>query len=150
MQEITVTTWNGKDSLTLKENCLELYWMNTERVVPLSQIISVEVKDPKSKLRPGMITIRVGDAPSTMVRLTSFMSVGDSGNIEFPHAYECLEDAHKIKDYIAHYAEKAQGAVASGTVVSVVEEIRGLKGLLDDGIITQEEFDAKKKQLLGL
>ena len=30
------------------------------------------------------------------------------------------------------------------------EELRKYKKLLDDGIITQEEFDAKKKQLLGL
>ncbi|RMC39444.1 SHOCT domain-containing protein, partial [Lactobacillus sp. ESL0236] len=29
-------------------------------------------------------------------------------------------------------------------------EIRRYKQLLDDGIITQEEFEAKKKQLLGL
>jgi len=35
-------------------------------------------------------------------------------------------------------------------VVSVVEEIRGLKGLMDDGIITAEEFEAKKRQLLGI
>ena len=30
------------------------------------------------------------------------------------------------------------------------DELRKLKSLLDDGIITPEEFDAKKKQLLGL
>lgn len=30
------------------------------------------------------------------------------------------------------------------------DELREIKKLLDDGIITQEEFDAKKKQLLGL
>lgn len=30
------------------------------------------------------------------------------------------------------------------------EELRKLKSLLDDGILTQEEFDAKKKQLLNL
>ena len=29
-------------------------------------------------------------------------------------------------------------------------EIRNYKRLLDDGIITEEEFQAKKKQLLGL
>lgn len=33
---------------------------------------------------------------------------------------------------------------------SVADEIRSYKSLLDEGIITQEEFDAKKKQLLGL
>lgn len=35
-------------------------------------------------------------------------------------------------------------------VVSVVDEIRGLKQLLDEGILTEEEFAAKKKQLLGI
>ena len=30
------------------------------------------------------------------------------------------------------------------------EEVKRLKELLDCGIITQEEFDEKKKQLLGL
>ena len=30
-----------------------------------------------------------------------------------------------------------------------VEQLRELKGLLDDGILTQEEFDAEKKRILG-
>ena len=33
---------------------------------------------------------------------------------------------------------------------SSADEIKKFKELLDSGIITQEEFDAKKKQLLGL
>ena len=33
---------------------------------------------------------------------------------------------------------------------SIPDEIREYKALLDDGIITEEEFDAKKKQLLDL
>ena len=36
------------------------------------------------------------------------------------------------------------------TPVSTTEELKSLKDLLDSGVITQEEFDAKKKQLLGL
>ncbi|MBP3656328.1 MAG: SHOCT domain-containing protein [Clostridia bacterium] len=43
----------------------------------------------------------------------------------------------------------AQSAAPSGTG-SVTDEIREYKKLLDEGIITQEEFDAKKKQLMGL
>lgn len=39
---------------------------------------------------------------------------------------------------------------SSGSGTSAADEIRKYKELLDDGIITQEEFDAKKKQLLGL
>lgn len=34
--------------------------------------------------------------------------------------------------------------------ISSADELKKYKDLLDDGIITQEEFDAKKKQLLGL
>ena len=30
------------------------------------------------------------------------------------------------------------------------DELKKFKELLDSGVITQEEFDAKKKQLLGL
>ena len=33
---------------------------------------------------------------------------------------------------------------------SAMDDLKKLKDLLDAGIITQEEFDAKKKQLLGL
>lgn len=33
---------------------------------------------------------------------------------------------------------------------SVADQIRDLKSLLDEGLLTQEEFDAKKKQILGL
>ena len=33
---------------------------------------------------------------------------------------------------------------------SNADELKKYKELLDSGIITQEEFDAKKKQLLGL
>ena len=36
------------------------------------------------------------------------------------------------------------------TSLSSAEELKKFKELLDMGIITQEEFDAKKKQLLGL
>ncbi len=36
------------------------------------------------------------------------------------------------------------------TAVSQADELKKFKDLLDNGIITQEEFDQKKKQLLGL
>ena len=41
-------------------------------------------------------------------------------------------------------------AVASASDESYLEELEKLAGLRDRGIITDEEFEAKKKQLLGL
>jgi hypothetical protein len=38
----------------------------------------------------------------------------------------------------------------SGGGVSAADELKKFKELLDAGVLTQEEFDAKKKQLLGL
>lgn len=43
---------------------------------------------------------------------------------------------------------KAEAEVA--TPISASDEIRKFKALLDDGIITSEEFESKKRQLLGL
>ena len=56
------------------------------------------------------------------------------------------------------YIQKRITELSSPTVIvntptstpSAIEQIKGLKELLDIGAITQEEFDAKKKQLLGL
>lgn len=41
-------------------------------------------------------------------------------------------------------------AISSGISKSAVDELKCYKDLLDSGIITQEEFDEKKKQLLKL
>ena len=45
------------------------------------------------------------------------------------------------------HAAPAQGTTPSG---SAADEIEKLAGLLERGVLTQEEFDAKKKELLGL
>ncbi len=47
-------------------------------------------------------------------------------------------------------AETKNNEPDNGPVLSNADEIRKYKNLLDEGIITQEDYDAKKKQLLGL
>lgn len=50
--------------------------------------------------------------------------------------------------------DKAVSALTQATMVSTesnaIEEIKKYKELLDSGILTEEEFAAKKRQLLGL
>ena len=48
-----------------------------------------------------------------------------------------------------YYTPKSNTSDKDGTI-SPADEIKKYKELLDMGAITQEEFDAKKKQLLGL
>lgn len=59
---------------------------------------------------------------------------------------KCLKVSNKSSklDDIQEEAQQAQ------PILSEADEIRKYKDLLEEGIITQEEFDAKKKQILGL
>lgn len=149
MNSITVRTWNDKDSLTMGTDAFTINYLGEEKVIPFSQVISLSVKDPKSKLRPGMITITVGGAPNSMVHLTRSISIGNKNGVDFPHGFKYLAEGREIQQRFIDYQSKISSASVIPTATSA-DEIRQFKALLDDGIITQEEFETKKRQLLGL
>ena len=61
------------------------------------------------------------------------------------------EKRQKAKQEATATAPQASAQTGSTSNASdIAFELRTLKELLDEGIITQEEFDAKKRQLLGL
>ncbi|MDD7592985.1 MAG: SHOCT domain-containing protein [Peptoniphilaceae bacterium] len=71
------------------------------------------------------------------------VNVSSAGNI--------YERAHEVWDIVR--AQKADSQVTRTGVQnakSPAEQIKEYKELLDMGILTQEEFDSKKKELLGL
>lgn len=61
-------------------------------------------------------------------------------------------EAEIIVAFIRKQIEDIKNAPAGGVVqqLSPAEELKKFKDLLDMGVISQEEFDAKKKSLLGL
>lgn len=62
-----------------------------------------------------------------------------------------IENAEEMKNILMDMLAKVQHEQPVVAVVgSSANDIKEYKELLDAGIITQEEFDAKKKQLLGL
>ena len=64
-----------------------------------------------------------------------------------------LEQAREIVKFMEDRRltlRNPQPQVASTPTISVADEIKKFKELLDMGAITQEEFDAKKKELLNL
>lgn len=65
---------------------------------------------------------------------------GSLMHIAFPDAEEML----------VGWVNPLQQAMAAERPVDSIEEIRRFKGLLEEGLITEEEFAAKKKQLLGI
>lgn len=61
------------------------------------------------------------------------------------------KDAQKVLSMLSIIAnEAANASVPQNDSVNATDEIVKFKKLLDNGVITQEEFNAKKKQLLGI
>lgn len=69
------------------------------------------------------------------------------------HIFAAKKAMDIAKDTIGH-TNSIQSTITSNTVPACTDEqletIKKLKELVDIGVLTQEEFDAKKKQLLGL
>ncbi len=74
-----------------------------------------------------------------------------SGRIHFKFIQN-RDEIHKeiSKLLLERQEKKAVTATRQEMPLSNADELKKYKDLLDSGIITQEEFDAKKKQLLGL
>lgn len=93
-----------------------------------------------------VLTLKDEYHPTESIKLITNDIRRDSG--EYKRAVQVARSIISKLDAITH--ENKETNDEEKTVVSVADEIRKFKGLLDDGIITQEEFDAKKKQLLNL
>lgn len=77
-----------------------------------------------------------------------------AGSIHFK-MIENYKDVHEEISKLLMERQKQEATVTTNTVkdktqLSNADELKKYKELLDIGAITQEEFDAKKKQLLGL
>lgn len=119
-----------------------------EKVIPISQITSVEIKEPG--MVRGYIQFSIaGQASPNSSQLSSIASTmnasKDENSVLFGSAM--LKVAREIKAHVEAFRSQPS---TTGLQASPADELRKLKGLLDDGILTQAEFDAKKKQLLGL
>ena len=116
------------------------------KTIPLSSIKSIQVK--KSGLTQGYIQFGVlgGVENRGGVKSANY----DENTVTFGSTL-ANKIANEIKEHIENKLiinpTETKTAV---TTVSEADELMKFKKLLDDGVITQEEFDAKKKQILGL
>jgi hypothetical protein len=67
----------------------------------------------------------------------------------FPRYEVDVENAIRFGEIVVPDEFKPKSETATQTL-SAADEIKKFKALLDSGAITQEEYDAKKKKLLGL
>lgn len=59
-------------------------------------------------------------------------------------------EASPVNEYATFNPQTYSNQTASNDVIGGADKLKMYKELLDSGTITQEEFDAKKKQILGL
>lgn len=60
------------------------------------------------------------------------------------------EEVEPAVEYIRNKIKEAKRPAAATATISSAEELKKFKDLADAGIISHEEFELKKKQLLGL
>ena len=111
--------------------------------IPIANIYDFDLSPPKWR-SPGMIRIKTEDKSFSLFDFGSKFALTFllANSSEFPYA-------QNIQKYIIEF--QANPTVLNSTVAPCeLDQIVKLKGLLDAGAITEEEFEAKKKQLLGL
>ena len=89
---------------------------------------------------------------TSTIRLLKGVSVStSSGRISF-RVIKNADEIYKIMNelLIARQQDKTNKTIPSSPRTDEADQLKKYKELLDLGIITQEEFDTKKKQLLGL
>lgn len=86
---------------------------------------------------------------SNFVNENSFTFSATFGSDKHKQLKEKMPEVYEDIRKRIHDAKTSQAAPAA-SAISPAEEIKKLKELMDIGVITSEEFDTKKKQLLGL
>lgn len=125
---------------------------NTENRKRLNfvDISSVQLKEPSRTFAGYVQFSYMGSVENTNRYSNVFSAVGDENSFLF--VAEQLPLMRQIVDFIDRRRGELKTApqVITTSQTSAATEIKKFKELLDSGIITQEEFNAKKKQLLNL
>lgn len=112
-----------------------------DKTIYLNQITGIDLKLGGNMINGYMqFTIPGGNEKDK----GAFQATQDENSVMFKKAYNDI--APELKEKI----EKLQQQSKNGNKLSGADEIRKYKALLDDGIITEEEFNKIKKELLGI
>lgn len=119
-----------------------------EKTIYYSDIIGVQYKKPGYQL--GYLQLETASALMNN-RNDNFFNENS-----FTFAEKSMVEVEKAAAFIRQKVDEIKkqksgfAVSATPTNISVADELKKFKELLDLGVITQEEFDAKKKEMLGL
>ena len=134
---------SGRCSLHIDGTSLLLTELKIEKTgkitnFPLAGIQEFTIKPPVWRSH-GRITFNTANAPFALF---------ETPTVDISLAPDELPYAQNIQKYITDF--QASASAPAAPQVSVADELVKLKALVDQGILTQEEFEHKKKVLLGM
>jgi hypothetical protein len=131
-----------KDKLIIKREGFLI--TEGEKTISLNRIAGIEVTNANWPF-DGSIHF---DVPGATVSTFESIKMEVPNSVLFaPTSYE---SATKLKNKIIELQHESKLNINQVVQMSNPDEIRKFKQLFDDGIITKEEFEKKKKELLGL
>jgi len=94
---------------------------------------------------------KVSSASVVKVAVGATIKIETVAHDDFTCFFNDIETATKVSNELTNAIEESKSAKnGANNAATAMDELKKLKELLDMGIVSQEEFDAKKKQLLGL
>lgn len=126
-----------------------------DRTFFYTDITTVDFKRP-TLLANGYITFIAGGTMSqpvgnTIIGTTKSSTLHEDNTVVLRAFKKAVpEEAQRIYDFIMPKIAETKVAKTSQPAASSADEIRKYKQLMDDGIISEEEYENKKSQLLGL
>lgn len=125
-------------------------WLHTrgrgEKTINIRSISSIQLKEPA--VVAGYIQFTFQGSIENQSR-SSFSAIDDQNTIAISNKHQ-FEDFKRAKALIESYQNQLYAPQIQSSSTSGADELKKYKELLDDGIISEEEFNAKKKQILGI
>lgn len=121
-----------------------------DKEIFLRNITAVQIRMPGSLTR-GYLQLTISGGKESTGGLFAATSDENSVMFDAPQAQVFVQFKEELERRI-HNQHIRQSAVAPApaSTASLADEIRKLSQLRDEGILTEEEFQAKKRQILGI
>lgn len=106
----------------------------------------IEIQQKGMLLSGGWITVDYTEIKSISVSMTAKLKIVTEANDYYVSAFGSPRAVDKMKEYVRN-AKSEQPTSNSGTN-SVADELEKLADLKDRGVLTEQEFEQKKEELL--
>lgn len=114
------------------------------KTIPFDSITAIQIKEQSFTV--GFIQFTVPGGRESVAGATE--AIKDENTITF-NKPEQVEDCRKIHDFIMTRKKEMKAPGSSNSSSSIADELRKLKALVDEGVLTASEFEEQKKRLLA-